>query len=91
MKIASPPGDILEDAMEVKSVNAESLAQQTEVPLSCVEGILAHTHPVTQDVAEKFGGFFGTTTAFWLNLQRNFEERVGDPRMLTSCVECEVT
>lgn len=88
MKIASPPGDILEDAMEVQSVNAKRLAQQTEIPLSCVEGILAHTHPVTQDVAKRLGGFFGTTTAFWANLQRNFDERVGDPRMRT-CVECE--
>lgn len=75
--------------MGYQHIDAEALATQSEIRLSCVEGILARTHSITQDVAEKLSWFFGTTSEFWENLQHRFEERAGTSQAQTGCEECE--
>jgi plasmid maintenance system antidote protein VapI len=40
-----------------------------------LEDIIFDAHPVTEETAEQLGSLFGVDPRFWLNLQRNFEEK----------------
>lgn len=86
--MVSPPGDILETTMETHGVDSASLAGRAEIPLSCVEGILSATHPVTEDVADRLEQVFGVTAECWLNLQRNYDSMPHAEPMKATCETC---
>ena len=77
------PGEHLAEAIEAIGGTAAQLARDIGVPPNRVAGILHGTRGVTADTALRLGRYFGTSAAFWMNLQqiydlRRAEQALGD-------------
>jgi len=67
------PGEILADELESISMTAKQLADLLEVPPNRLYQILAGKRSLTADTALRLARYFGTTPAFWLNLQTAYD------------------
>jgi len=70
------PGEILqEEFLKPLRMSAYELARRIHVSRSRVSDILRRQRAVTADMALRLGKVFGTTPAFWMNLQSTYELR----------------
>jgi len=77
------PGKHLAEELKELSISAAELARQIDVPVNRVTGIINGQRAITADTALRLGHWFGTSSEFWLNLQKLYElrlarEEVGD-------------
>ncbi len=72
------PGEHLTDALESLGVSPAELARALHVPANRVTGILHGRRAVTADTALRLGRYFGTSAAFWMNLQQLYELRIAE-------------
>jgi antitoxin HigA-1 len=77
------PGEHLAEELKELSISAAELARQIDVPVNRVTGIINGQRAITADTALRLGHWFGTSSEFWLNLQKLYElrlarEEVGD-------------
>ncbi|MEH3117123.1 MAG: HigA family addiction module antitoxin [Methylorubrum populi] len=80
-EIASPihPGEILRGEYLVPlNLSAGAVARACGVPRTRIERIATGETGISTDTALRLGRYFGTTPAFWLNLQRQYEIGVLD-------------
>jgi addiction module HigA family antidote len=69
------PGEILGDELKEIGITGAALSRQIKVPENRVPQIIAGKRSITADTALRLGKWFGTTPAFWLNLQKSYELR----------------
>ncbi len=69
------PGEILRDELKEIGINGTELSRQIKVPENRIPQIIAGKRSITADTALRLGKWFGTTPAFWLNLQQSYELR----------------
>ncbi len=69
------PGEILRDELKEIGINGTELSRQLKVPENRIPQIVAGKRSITADTALRLGKWFGTTPAFWLNLQKSYELR----------------
>ena len=69
------PGEILGDELKEIGITGTALSRQIKVPENRVPQIIAGKRNITADTALRLGKWFGTTPAFWLNLQNSYELR----------------
>jgi antitoxin HigA-1 len=68
------PGEVLrEEYLVPLDMKPYTLAKRLHVPRTRIERIVAETSPVTPDTALRLAKFFGTTPAFWMNMQTAFD------------------
>ena len=68
------PGEILsEEFLKPLGLSPYAAAKAMRVPRTRIERLAAETTPVTADTALRLGKFFGTTPAFWMNIQAQFD------------------
>jgi antitoxin HigA-1 len=77
------PGEHLAQELKELSISAAELARQIDVTVNRVTGIINGQRAITADTALRLGHWFGTSSEFWLNLQKLYElrlarEEVGD-------------
>jgi addiction module HigA family antidote len=77
------PGEHLAEELKELGISAAELARQIDVPVNRVTGIINGQRAITADTALRLGHWFGTSSEFWLNLQKLYElrlarEEVGD-------------
>ena len=70
----SPPGDIIQIALENNGLTQAQLVKHIGLPIEHMDATLASTRPITPDVATMLGGFFGTGDGLWLRLQEGYNE-----------------
>src|SRR6266704_1572633 len=70
------PGEHLAEELNELGMPAAELARQIDVPVNRVTGIINGQRGVTADTALRLGHWFGTSAAFWLNLQTLYELRL---------------
>jgi addiction module HigA family antidote len=71
-RIRTHPGEVLrEDFMNPLGLSANALALALRVPATRIGAIIRKDKPraVSADTALRLARYFGTTPAFWLNLQ----------------------
>ena len=78
--VAIHPGEQLAEELEALDMSAAELARKIEVPTNRITQILNGTRSVTGDTALRLGHFFGTTAAFWLNLQSLYDLRIAQEK-----------
>lgn len=72
-----PPGEILaHDFLEPMALSVNRLARDIDVPPSRITDIVRNGRSITMDTAVRLGIYFGTTTEFWVNLQREYDLRI---------------
>jgi antitoxin HigA-1 len=67
------PGEILGDELEEIGLSAKKLADVIEVPPNRLYQILSGKRNMTADTALRLSQYFGTSAAFWMNLQSAYE------------------
>lgn len=68
------PGEILRhEFLEPLALSAHALALALRVPANRISAILAGRRSVTAETALRLARHFGTSPAFWLNLQKAWE------------------
>jgi antitoxin HigA-1 len=68
------PGEVLrEEFLKPHGLTPYAVAAAIGVPRTRVERLAREETPVTADTALRLGKFFGTTPAFWMNIQSRFE------------------
>ena len=76
--MAVHPGEVLAADLAALGMSAAELARQLLVPANRITGILNGQRAVTGDTALRLAHYFGTSAAFWLNLQGLYEIRVAE-------------
>ena len=74
------PGEHLAEELEALRMSAAELARNLAVPTNRVTEILKGQRAITGDTALRLGHFFGTSAAFWLNLQSLYELRLAQEK-----------
>lgn len=72
------PGEHLAEATRALGIAAAQLARDIQAPANRVTSILHGTRGVTADTALRLGRYFGTSAAFWMNLQQRCDLRVAE-------------
>lgn len=74
------PGEILNEEFLIPlNISAYRLAKDNEIPQTRISQIVNGKRSITADTALRFSIYFGTTPAFWLGLQNDYdleEERI---------------
>lgn len=70
------PGEFLrEDFLSDRGISAKKLAKKINVPEEVINDVISEKGEVTEELAQKFAGFFGNTKQFWLELQQDFNQK----------------
>lgn len=68
------PGEVLRhEFLEPLGLSPHALALALRVPANRISAILASHRAITAETALRLARHFGTTPAFWLNLQKAYE------------------
>jgi addiction module HigA family antidote len=70
------PGEHLAEELDALAMSAAELARKLGVPTNRVTQILHGARAITADTALRLAHFFGTSPAFWLNLQSLYDLRI---------------
>ena len=66
------PGEILKEALDDLGISMNRLAQEVRVPANRISGIVAGQR-ATGETALRLGRYFGTTPAYWMNMQARYD------------------
>jgi len=69
------PGEILRGELDELGLSASALAKALCVPVNRITLILNEQRGVSADTALRLARYFGTSSEFWLNLQKSWELR----------------
>jgi addiction module HigA family antidote len=73
------PGEVLRhDFLEPLGLTAHALSLALRVPANRITAILGGRRAITAETALRLARHFGTTPAFWLNLQKAYELEVAE-------------
>ena len=76
------PGEVLlEEFLQPLGLSQYRLAKGISVPPRRINEIVKGKRSITADTALRLGRFFGTTEAFWLNLQGHYDLEVEKDRL----------
>jgi addiction module HigA family antidote len=71
------PGEVLwHEFMKPLGITKYRLAKETKMPADRVGRLVAGTRAFTADTALRLARFFGTSPAFWMNLQARYDLEV---------------
>jgi len=70
------PGEILmEEFLQPMQISQNKLSIEIRVPVHRINEIVHKKRGITADTALRLSRFFGTTAAFWMNLQEEYDLR----------------
>jgi addiction module HigA family antidote len=72
------PGEHLADAIATIGITATQLARDLQVPPNRITAILHGQRAITADTALRLARYFGTSAAFWMNLQQLYDLRLAE-------------
>ena len=76
------PGKHVAEELKELNMSAAALARKLRVPTNRITEILNGRRAITADTALRLGHFFGTSAEFWLNLQKLYELRLAEKRII---------
>lgn len=74
-RTAIHPGEHLKDELDAIGMSASELARQLRIPANRLTEIIAGDRAVSAETAILLGHWFGTSAAFWMNLQTTYDLR----------------
>ncbi|MDA8247865.1 MAG: HigA family addiction module antitoxin [Rhodospirillales bacterium] len=72
------PGEVLADELAELGMTPTELARQLRVPHNRITQIIRARRAITGDTALRLGHWFGTSPAFWMNLQSLYDVRLAE-------------
>jgi len=81
------PGEVLNEEFLIPlNISAYRLAKDNEIPQTRISQIIKGRRSITADTALRLSIYFGTTPAFWLGLQNDYdleEERINNKEVFS--------
>jgi len=71
--IAVHPGEVLQEELEARGITQTALAQHLDVHQSKINEICKGRRGISPEMSVQLSRALGTTPAFWMNLQSNWE------------------
>ena len=72
------PGEVLAELyLDPLGMSAASLAEDLDLSLTLVQGVLDRRADISGDTATRLARRFSTTPQFWTNLQRHWDQNSG--------------
>lgn len=85
------PGEILlEEFMNPMELSQSALAIALRIPNQRVHDIVHRRRGITLDTAARLARFFGTSAAFWLNLQTQYDLEMAEDEGLFARLEEDI-
>ena len=82
------PGEVLKELyLDPLNMGAIAFARRLGVPRTRIERLIKGTTGVTPDTALRLARAFGTTPAYWMNLQTNFDMAQAEKEVDVSGIE----
>jgi addiction module HigA family antidote len=76
------PGEILrEEFLGPMKLTAYAVAKAIGVPRTRIERLAREDTPITADTALRLSRYFGTTAAFWMGLQAQYDLETASDRL----------
>ena len=75
-RIIIHPGEHLADELNALGMSANELAKELGVPTNRLTQIIRGKSGITGDMALRLGRWFGTGPDIWINLQKNYKQRL---------------
>jgi antitoxin HigA-1 len=76
------PGEVLrEDYLIPTNLTPYALAKAIGVPRTRIERLAREETPVTADTALRLSRYFGTTAAFWMGMQAQYDLEIAADRI----------
>jgi len=72
-----PSEVLLEDFMQATNIPARQLAADIDRSPSRISDVVNARRPISADTAVRLGLFFGMDARFWVNLQAEYDMRIG--------------
>lgn len=69
-----PPGETLEEVLLDRKMTPVGFAEQIDVPIEIIAGILKGETPISDEIAYKFHDYLGISTSFWIRLEKNYRD-----------------
>jgi addiction module HigA family antidote len=67
------PGEILKETLKDLGLSMNRLAQEIHVPANRISAIILGQRSITGETALRLGRYFGTTPAYWMNMQARYD------------------
>jgi antitoxin HigA-1 len=67
------PGEILKETLDDLGLSMNRLAQDIRVPANRISTIIRGQRGITGETALRLGRYFGTTPAYWMNMQARYD------------------
>lgn len=74
------PGKILKDELEARHLSINRLALALRVPSGRLTYIINGKRNITPDTALRLARYFGTSPAFWVNLQARYDLAIAEKK-----------
>ena len=82
--VAVHPGKILKDELEARNLSINRLALALRVPSGRLTYIVNGKRNITPDTALRLARYFGTSPAFWVNLQARYDLAIAEKKFSRS-------
>ena len=84
------PGEVLrEEFLEPMGLSAYAVAKACGLPRTRIERIAREEMGISADTALRLGKLFGTTPAFWLNLQSRYDLLTAEAELAEELADIE--
>ncbi len=84
------PGEVLcEEFLEPMGLSAYAVAKACGLPRTRIERIAREEMGISADTALRLGKLFGTTPAFWLNLQSRYDLLTAEAKLAKDLANIE--
>ena len=67
------PGELLKETLDDLGISMNRMAQEIRVPANRISAIVAGQRGITGETALRLGRYFGTTPAYWMNMQVRYD------------------
>ena len=71
--LAIPPGEVLEEELEVRGMTQEELAAKMGCSLQAIAEIVRAERAITPELASALGKALGGDPRFWTNLEEHYQ------------------
>jgi len=84
------PGEVLREEFLIPlRLSALAVVRACGVPRTRIERLAREQTPITADTALRLARYFGTTPAFWMNIQAQFDLESASDKMAAALKEIE--
>ena len=71
--LAIPPGEVLEEELEVRGITQEELADKMGCSPQVIDEVIRAERAITPEIAARLGKALGIETQFWTNFEEHYQ------------------